>query len=200
MEGAERQGALQVSGPSGKVVGVAELQELLVKAGAQAQHATLDWVGSHSALIAWRLALQERQVLDLQGCLLTSPVVLDQLMYRCCPAPVHHAISASPGIWRGCHACFGMASPCARVDACWPLPEPNACLLGCKRRYEREVHCKQRSTLKRVLEEELPSSKVMVLQVCSVLPPSAALGERIPLATASPTQHCRWSSVCMVDA
>lgn len=45
------------------------------------------------------------------------------------------------------------------------------------RRYEREVNCKQHSTMKRILEEDMPANKTMVLRVCSILPPQAAAGD-----------------------
>ena len=35
------------------------------------------------------------------------------------------------------------------------------------RRYEREAHCGHRSTVKRILEQEVPGSRMMVLRICA---------------------------------
>ena len=57
---------------------------LLRAAGADAEHCSEAWVANHYRWIVWKLACYERRLpQQLAGRMLTVPVVLDQLKYRC---------------------------------------------------------------------------------------------------------------------
>lgn len=71
-------------GKEGERLGHAEFAELLHAAGADHQYASAGWVGNHYRWVVWKLACYERQFPNhLAGRMLTAPVILDQLKYRC---------------------------------------------------------------------------------------------------------------------
>ena len=75
---------MQVIGEDGKQVGAAECMLLLHEAGAEPQHCSEAWVANHYRWVVWKLACYERRCpAQLASQMLTVPVVLDQLKYRC---------------------------------------------------------------------------------------------------------------------
>ena len=75
---------MQVTGEDGKQVGAAECMALLHEAGAEPQHCSEAWVANHYRWVVWKLASYERRCPNqLAGHMLTVPVILDQLKYRC---------------------------------------------------------------------------------------------------------------------
>ena len=78
-------GAGQVMDPSGGRAEAVAFAQLLHAAGADTEHCSEAWVANHYRWIVWKLACYERRLpQQLAGCMLTLPVVLDQLKYRCC--------------------------------------------------------------------------------------------------------------------
>ena len=91
-------GALQVMDPSGGHAEPAAFVQLLQAAGADTEHCSEAWVANHYRWIVWKLACYERRLpQQLAGRMLTVPIVLDQLKYRC--SIIVKALSAIVGEW-----------------------------------------------------------------------------------------------------
>lgn len=71
-------------GEDGRQLGPAAFAEMLHAAGAEPQHCSEAWVANHFRWVVWKLACYERRCCEqLAGHMLTVPVILDQLKYRC---------------------------------------------------------------------------------------------------------------------
>ena len=75
---------MQALGKAGEQLGAADFMVLLHAAGAEPQYCSEAWVANHYRWVVWKLACYERRCPDqLAGRMLTVPVILDQLRYRC---------------------------------------------------------------------------------------------------------------------
>ena len=205
---------LQVQDQDGQATTVEKLQQLLIQARADARSATLDWVRNHAALIFWQLAAVQQHISGLQGRLLTCEVVLDHLKYRQgATGPFVELREFVLSMMRSRHVMVNVNTPTrslgllvCMISVMQRLLElhcavPTLCCMAImllsaaqqlRCRYEREVRRGERSSMKRVLEQDMPASRMLALRICAHLPPAAAAGDPCHcLLKACPAQ-CWW--------